>query len=264
MPLDFTDGFSYGDYTYGDNLESFRDSPSIENQSSDSTSYSGSHAGVGRLYRRQLELRGVIQADDHQLLRDSIDEFLLAHTPGYPRRFIAYTDRFLWAQPEGEIQREHTNARIFPWVATFRCADPFYYSANAISVDLTQASLGDFSTPRTATVVVSGTAFATPVLTVVIDSHASGAVSITNSTTGEELEFEPDANGTYTLHCGPNCTTTEATNRASRYRLFKSGVDKTALCSSLDMITLAVGSNSIIVSGAACASVNLTWHSRYI
>lgn len=176
MAFEINNGFSYNGYTYGDRLSGFRDSPSFDIKGSDSSAYEGSGYAPSRLAKRQLELRGFVMADSHTLLRDAVDAFLFAHSNVYPAKLVCYTDRYLWAQVDGDITRDHTNARTWQWSANFRCHDPFYYSVDNNVVNKTSAELGSFNIPRTTTVTAGGTGFATPIISFVVANYTLGAV----------------------------------------------------------------------------------------
>lgn len=264
MAFQINNGFSFNGYTYGDKLSGLRDSPSFDIKTSDSSAYDGSNYGRSRLAKRQLELRGIIMAESHDALRTVADAFMLAHSGTYPAKLVCYTDRYLWAQVDGDISREHSNARNWPWSVNFLCHDPYYYSVDSNVVNKTAIDLGDFNIPRTTTVTVGGTAFATPIISFVVDDYATGEAKIENVTTGEILSFIPTANGTYSYYAGPNSADTEVESRQYRFKLIKSTLNFTNLCTEIGDMRLLPGDNTIIISGASINAVSFAWRNRFV
>jgi hypothetical protein len=264
MAFAIIDGFSFGGFVYGDRLGRFREAPIFEGANPDSAGFSGSYPGLTRLKKRMIEIGGTIQAVSHEALQTAQDELLLAHSPGLPAKFVKYNTRYCWAQVDGEIGRDHHNWREWEWSCQFRCADPFWYDLVLSTVAIDSTVVGVFSTPRTVTVASAGTAFCTPVIEIVVADHTLADVLIENLTTGESMTFNPDANGTYKYHCGPNCTDTAETNISLRNKLTLAGADKTNLLGDSDLISLAVGNNSIRVSGLSSTLITFKWHNRYL
>jgi hypothetical protein len=264
MAFAIDNGFAFNSYVYGDRLGRFREEPIFARNAAEAPGFSGGYAGISRIKRRMIELGGTIHAASHELLRDEQDDLLEAHAPGYTGKLLCYNTRWLWAQVDGGIPREHVNARQWDWTAQLVAEDPHYYDETANSTALTSAVLGAFSTPRTGTVTAAGTAPAAPVISIVVDSHATSTVLIENLTTDEVFEFDPAENGTFILHTGPNCTATAATNRSLGNKFTLSGTSKMSTVLQADFMQLAVGANSIRITGAAANSVTFAWHNRYL
>lgn len=265
MAFAIANGFAFNSYVYGDKLASMRDSLIKESESAAAPGISGGYQGVIRNKKRMVELSGTIESYvSHEDLRDTVDDFRAALDVSTPGKLLVYNDRYLWAAPDGTTEQEYNNSRLYAWTQQFVCHDPFYYAVASSSKLFDSAVLGAFSTPRTDTATTAGNTFCTPVITTVVTDHTLGVVLIENLTTGESVTFDPNANGTYILHCGPNCTDTAATNAALRNRLTLSGVNVTTLITEGDLIYLAAGANSIRVSGDSASTINFAWHDRYL
>lgn len=140
----------------------------------------GSVTQAGRRKSRLVTVRGSITAADPDSLQEAFDAMRSACAPGTPGQlWLGRDDRYANAQVE--TWSDDTEDGMYFGVVVnvsigFRMADPFWYGASAMTTTLDVTG---------GTVTAGANAPASPAWSMTIGSGGTGAVTLSNTTTGE-------------------------------------------------------------------------------